>query len=279
MIDYLVIGHISADIAPGSRLLGGTVSYAARTAHAFGLRVGVLTSAAQDEPLLDELTAYAEIINLPSAQTTTFENIYEPAGRKQYVRAVGGRIGAKDVPEAWHSAPMIHFAPLTDEIDADIVAPFTSAHQRSMLTPQGWMRRWDADGRVHFKQWQDDAILSQMDIVVFSEEDIAEAPHLEQAFVQVAPRVVVTRAYHGGTYYVQAERYTYKAVETEAVDPTGAGDVFAASLFAAFYETDDFHSAVRFAATIAATSITRVGMEGTPTPDEVRAARQSNEDV
>ena len=56
--DYLLIGHMTADLTPeGKRRLGGTVSYAARTAHAFGLRVRLLSSAAQGEPLLDELAA------------------------------------------------------------------------------------------------------------------------------------------------------------------------------------------------------------------------------
>ena len=42
--DYLFIGHIAHDITPAGPQLGGTVSYGAHTAAAFGLRVGILTS-------------------------------------------------------------------------------------------------------------------------------------------------------------------------------------------------------------------------------------------
>lgn len=272
-IDYLLIGHIAADIIPGGRLLGGTVSYAAKTAHAFGLKVGVLTSARPDEPLLEELRPYAEVVTIASPETTMFENIYSKEGRIQYVRGVGGRIAKADVPETWLKTPLVHVAPLTDEIDADVALMFGQAKTR-MLTPQGWMRRWEANGRVHFKPWFEEDVIRAMDIVVFSEEDIQEAPQLEGLFMKVADKLVVTRGYHGGRYYMEGTAYTYAAVETDSVDPTGAGDIFAASLLAAYHEFQDFLVAIRAAATIAAYSITRIGLEGSPTPEEVDSIRE-----
>ena len=43
--DYLVIGHITADVVPGGTTPGGTALYAARTAARLGLRVAIVTSA------------------------------------------------------------------------------------------------------------------------------------------------------------------------------------------------------------------------------------------
>lgn len=272
-IDYLLIGHVAADVIPGGRLLGGTVSYAARTAHAFGLKVGVLTSSKPDEPLLDELRAYAQVVTVPSEETTTFENIYKPEGRTQYVRHVGGRVSVADVPQEWLNTPLVHIAPLTDEVDDDVALMFNQA-KIQMLTPQGWMRRWDADGRVWFKPWFNEQVVRAMDVVVFSEEDIEEAPDLEEKYRQVAKRLVVTRGYHGGRYYVNGEQALYAAVETDSVDPTGAGDIFAASLLATYHEFGDFVMAIRAAAAIAAYSITRTGLEGAPTQREVQSVRQ-----
>jgi hypothetical protein len=55
-VDYLLIGHVTADLQEdGGRLLGGTVSFAALVAKAFGIKVGILTSARAGEPLLASL--------------------------------------------------------------------------------------------------------------------------------------------------------------------------------------------------------------------------------
>ena len=67
-IDVLLIGHVTVDLAPGGRMLGGTVSYAAPTFAAFGHRVGIVTSAAANEPLLDQLRSHGELIVRPSEQ-------------------------------------------------------------------------------------------------------------------------------------------------------------------------------------------------------------------
>lgn len=47
-VDYLLLGHITLDLSPDGPQLGGTVAYAARTAQAMGLRVGVVTSWAEE---------------------------------------------------------------------------------------------------------------------------------------------------------------------------------------------------------------------------------------
>lgn len=270
-VDYLLIGHIAADLVLGGRILGGTVSYAARTAHAFGLRVGVLTSAAPDEPLLDELRQYAQVIAVPAAQTTTFENIYTPEGRKQYLRAMAAPIQLSHVPLEWLDTPLIHIAPITDDLTYHMIPAF-SGKGRILITPQGWMRRRAEDDRVHFKRWFDPDILKHVDVVVFSEEDIIAAPDLEPAFAQAVDCCIVTRSDQGGTYYLKSQNHRYQAVEAKTVDPTGAGDIFAASFLAALHNLNNIDLAVQVAAIIAAHSITRVGLLGTPASAEVQAA-------
>lgn len=269
--DYLLIGHLTADLTPDGRFLGGTVSYAARTAHAFGLRVGVLTSAAADEPLLDELAPYAEIRSIPAADTSTFENIYHATGRTQYIRGVAETLTTEHVPADWRAAPLVHLAPLTDEVDPQIAHLFPDA--TVLLTLQGWLRRWDADGRVRFKRWFDPDVLRAINIVVFSEDDILEAPDMEAAFRDVTEHLVVTRAERGGTYYNSGDRHSYDTLQVEVVNPTGAGDVFAGALLSSLHLLDgDMHAAINVAARLGAISVTRWALEGTPTPDEVRAA-------
>ena len=71
-IDYLLIGHLTADIVKDGRLLGGTVSYAAPIAHLFGHRVGLLSSAAVGENLHEPLLDVADVSLRLAKATTTF---------------------------------------------------------------------------------------------------------------------------------------------------------------------------------------------------------------
>ena len=50
-VDYLVIGHITVDLTPSGPALGGSAAYAALTARALGLRVGIVTVRGNEIPL------------------------------------------------------------------------------------------------------------------------------------------------------------------------------------------------------------------------------------
>lgn len=269
--DYLLIGHMTADLVPDGRVPGGTVSYAARTAAAFGLRVGLLTSAAHGEPLLETLTPYADIVSLPARETTTYENIYTPDGRVQYVRGVAAPIRPADIPTIFRGAKLVHLAPIADEFDPLIAREFPGA--LVLLTLQGLLRRWDADGRVHFKHGFNAKSLRHVDIVVFSEEDIREAPEMEAEIAGAAKHVIVTRAERGGTLYTNGTPTAYDTPSVEVVNPTGAGDVFAAGVLASLPALrGDLRAALHVGARLGATCVTRPDLDGTPTPQEARAA-------
>jgi sugar/nucleoside kinase (ribokinase family) len=269
VIDYLLVGHITADMTPKGRTLGGTAAFAARTARAFALEVGLLTSSTDPEPLLDDLRQEITCHSLPADHTTTYENIYTPAGRVQYCRAVAAPLTRANLPDAWRRAPIVHIAPIANEIAPDMASAFDGS--RLLVTPQGWMRRRDDEDRVRFKPWDDLETLRRADLVVISEEDIAAAPDLEATYAATTRRLVVTHGETGGRYYLDGERFAYAAAEVKPVDPTGAGDIFAASMIAAWHLRDDIHAAVGIAARLAALSTTRPGISGVPTPDEVRA--------
>ena len=126
---------------------------------------------------------------------------------------------------------------------------------------------------MHFKRWFDPDVLKSIDIVVFSEEDIVEAPELEQEFAGAVEHLVVTRAEKGGTYYHWGQPATYDTPQVPVIQPTGAGDVFAAGLLASLPRYDhDMHKALGVAARLGAIAVTRDTLEGTPTPEEVQQA-------
>ena len=64
----------------------------------------------------------------------------------------------------------------------------------------------------------------------------------------------------------------FHARKVKEFDPTGAGDIFATSFFYRYFHTRDPWEAARFATVIASHSVTRPGLKGVPTPQEVQAA-------
>ena len=273
-IDYLLIGHLTADIIKDGRLLGGTVSYAAPIAKLFGHRVGLVSSAAVGEDLLEPLLDVADVSIRVAHETTTFENIYTSEGRIQYVHGLAAPLTYDMIPVGWLDTPLVHLAPLVDEVEYIIASKFPDA--TVMLTPQGYLRRWGADKRVHFKRWLDKDLLSHVNILVFSKVDIADSPDLEAEFVQASEHVIVTDGKNGGIYYHNGEQIPYTPYLVQEVEPTGAGDVFAASLLASLLNVNhDMQAALKIAARLAAISVTRVGTRDTITTGEVQEALEA----
>lgn len=269
--DYVLVGHMTADLTTNGRIAGGTVSYAARTAAAFGWRVAVVTSCQEDEPLLETLRSFVDVRVVPSALTTTFENVYGDFGRTQYLRARANTLQAEDIPDDLRDAKLVHLAPIADEVPAAIAGRFGDA--TILATLQGWMRQWDADQIVRYKPFRNDVLLSRSDIVVFSEEDVGRSRTEEEWISSRARHAFVTRAERGGSYYHENVEESYISPQVTTIEPTGAGDVFAASLLSSLpLVSFDLRQAIKIAAQLAANSVTRPGIAGTPSVDEVRMA-------
>lgn len=266
-VDYVVIGHITRDLTPQGPLVGGTVAYAARTAQALGCRVGVVTSAHRE---LDVRAALPNVVIrcLPAEATTTFENIYTLQGRRQFVRAVARRLGAAAIPPDWRHAPIVHLAPVAQEVDPALIRAFPLA--LIGVTPQGWLRRWGEGGEVSPCAWAEaGAILAQATAVVLSPEDVGGDEAILADYAHRAHILVVTQGRAGSTVTWMGETRHFPAPLVTEVDPTGAGDVYAAAFFVRLYETRDPWEAARFATCLAARSVTRPGLEGTPTPEDI----------
>lgn len=270
-IDCLLIGHGTADLRDGGRVLGGTVSYAAPIVQRFGHKVGILTSAAKDEPLLEPLHTHAELTIIPAEKTTTFENIYTPSGRVQVLHGVASSLKLEMLPASWREAKLVHLAPLVNDVDFAFANAFPNA--TVLVTPQGYMRQWGDDGHVHFKPFLDKTFLGQIDILVLSKQDIAAAPELEYEFPKYTKHVVVTDGERGGNYYHNGEVYHYDSYPVTEVDPTGAGDAFAASLLSSLPLLNyDMRAALKVAAKLAALAVTVVGASLAFTAEDIEEA-------
>lgn len=244
--DYLVVGHVTCDLVPGGFRVGGTATYAAMTARALGCRVAVLTSAGDDLPL-DTTFAGIDVHVVPAARSTTFENVYRDGYRVQFIRATAARLTARDLPEAWREARIVHLGPLDQEVDPGLVDAFPESAFIG-VTPQGWLRRWDRDGRVSAQPWAEAArILRRADAMVLSREDVGNNEEELRRYLSLARLAAVTQSWQGAILYHGGKSVVFPAYNVPEVDPTGAGDVFAAAFFISLAETGNPEEAARFA--------------------------------
>ncbi len=276
-VDALLIGHVTHDFLPdGVDTIGGTVAYAALTLAAFGLDVGLVTLAAPDFDLA-RLADAVQVLRHPAPVTTTFTNLDTPAGRAQYVRAMAPAVLPEHIPAVWRSAPLVHIGPVVDARAPGLVELF-AGRAFVGLTPQGWMRRVDCEGRVHPQAWADaDALLPQTSAVVVSLEDLAGDWARAEAWAAQTPLLVVTEGRRGGVLFEAGRRVAFRAFPVPEVDTTGAGDIFAAAFFYAVAEGTSPARAATFAACVAGHSVRRVGLDSVPTRAELLACREECE--
>ena len=266
-VDYLAIGHLTVDLTPSGPVLGGSVAYAALTARALGLRVGIVTAWGGEIGLsvLDGIP----IVAVEAAHSSTFENIYSPTGRIQYIRHVAPRIDYDLVPAPWRQAGIIHLAPLAQELDPVLPADFHPALLG--LTPQGWLRAWDGEGRVRPCDWeQSERALSGAGAVVLGADDVGRDEERIESMAQHTALLAVTEGAAGCRLFWHGDSRRFRALQVDEVDATGAGDIFAAAFFVRLAQTHDPWEAARFATRIATVSVTRPGLQGVPSGDEIR---------
>jgi sugar/nucleoside kinase (ribokinase family) len=274
--DYLVIGHVSKDLLPdGGARAGGTATYSAITAQRLGLQAAMLTSLAmEDEWLLQEARdAGVWVQAVASDQTTTFRNDYDAQGRRAQV--LSGRSGIlewSDVPVGWRGAAIVHLGPVAQEMSAGMASRFP--YGLLGITPQGWMRAWDDEGRVSHSAWPIPEALAALPpnaLLMLSIEDLGYHQELVENYATLAPLVIITQASGEALLYggKGRKKTAVPAFEAAGVDPTGAGDVFATALLVRYRETGNLEEAARFAHATAACAIEGWGTEAIPTRNKV----------
>lgn len=267
--DYLAIGHVTEDVWRDGRITpGGTVIYSALAARAFAGQVSVLTATAET---FDTTRVFpdVQVQRVPSPVTTQFENIYTPHGRTQLTRPSPIVLEPRHLTNDMRDTAVVHLAPVCDEVSAAF-ATDAEPHIFIGVTPQGWLRRWDASGRVWPRPWDAaDLVLPRANAVVASVHDVAGDWDLLHSWAARTRLLVVTLGKEGCRAFIAGQPHDVPAPHVEEVDPTGAGDIFAATLFIALQRGTPVLDACAFANCIAAHSVTRPQLEGLPTPEDI----------
>ncbi len=265
------MGHLTEDRTPDGPRLGGAAAFAGLLAHRFGVPAAILTAVDAAFPYLDAL-AGIPVFRIRSRDRTRFQNRYRPDGsREQTLLSRAATIPEPEIHRAVAGLPpgsAVLYVPVADELGGSGALPRPRGRgAHAGAAPQGLIRRWDAAGRVS-TYWSAPALgrLAGLDFLSLSETELPEGMDLP------VPLVAVTRGRRGAVL----RRSGFPALEIPArpgaeVDPTGAGDVFAAALFIGMWNGAPTEGAARLAAAAAAISIESPGTAGIPTLAETNA--------
>ena len=213
MIDFLIIGHIVQDVVPNGFTVGGTATYVGTTVRNLGRKTGIVTRLAPDF-VIPKVLHDIQVHRVPSAQTTTFHNIYNDGHRTQFLLARADDLQPEDVPAEWLKTPIVHLGPLAREVDARFVRMFPGALVG--VTPQGWMREWDATHRIHSRCWDEASdILPHVDVLVLSEEDLNGDCDKMEDYVRMTRISVMTQGSKG----LKSFRRTIATVQSASHPP------------------------------------------------------------
>lgn len=225
----VLCGNVTLDRAPGGLVPGGPAYYAGQAWRALGGRVRVLTAAGPDFPAAALQGVEARLV--AARATTVFENRYAPGGaRTQRVEAQAGPLSAADLPQGWEHPDVLHLAPVLSEVDV----PSLRSALRPRLTGlclQGLVRAIGPDGEVTQPRWSPPpGLLPAIDVVILGEDDLRGQDDLLRQLVEEVPLVAFTHGAQGCEVIERGRTTRVGVYPTRELDPTGAGDVFAAGL-------------------------------------------------
>ena len=260
--EFLCIGFFCHDLKEGDIILGGTASYASLMAAHLGKKTAVLTSVGNDFKFFDLFKKYGiEVLNKPADKTTIFENIYKNGIRTQYIHCRSKPLFINDLPQSWGNAPIVKFCLIADEVDFSLLNAFPNSLVGATI--QGWLRKWDTDGKITPKimAWEK---LKSIDIIFMSDADIDGFENALPEIIKYAKMVVMTKGAEGASIFYQNKKFEFPSYPVNEVDPTGAGDIFATAFLIHFHETNDLSLSAAFAHAAASYVVEHVGVVTPP---------------
>ena len=270
---------------------GGAVLHAALGAGLWCDRVGCVSVRGADYPQAALSALAARGVDLAGVRALVGPGVrtwllYEPAGRRMVTR-LGGPSHEEvsptpeDVPAPWRGARAFHLAPMPFERQRALVAALAAPQYWTNGDPPGAKQGLAApperaplvsiDPHLPIREdtlpaWR--ALLAGVDVLFLGEEDLQLGGDEAAALVRLAPPrlryLARKRGARGGTLYDlhEGRSEAWAAAEGEAVDPTGAGDAFAAAFVTALIEDRGAAAALRRGAAAAALAVSGWGAAG-----------------
>jgi len=270
----LLVGNFTLDMRGRGSVPGGSVFYSGCAAQALGVDVRIVSSVGRGFPLAEALSQLSCEVSFSEAEeTTTFRNVYRGGSREQFLCSAGGRIPCDAVPAGWGDADVVLRCPVYSELGPELSGMLRGKVTGASL--QGWLRTAGEGGRVIPRV--DSEFLSSLagvDVLFYSEEDVAHHPELGERFRRAAPVVVETRGSLGADVWIDGTETHVPGYPVRELDPTGAGDTFSAAFLVHYAEGRDVLAAADFACRICSVQVglcgplTRGALLGIPELDD-----------
>jgi len=276
----LFVGHVTHDRFGARTVAGGSAWFAAQTWRRLGGAARLVTTVGTDFRADAEAFAGVEADVRREGRTTVFHNRYEGAGpRVQWIEAAAPPVTPDRLPQGWRGADVAFLAPVFGEVDAATWAQATGARVVA-LGVQGWIKtagapvEGESDARrVVPRVWEPSrAELAGVTVAVLSDDDLRGQGELLARLRAALPLVALTHGREGATLFEAGGRTTHVGTyPTTEVDPTGAGDTFAAGLLLGLAEGREPVEAARLGA---ATASIIVEAQGGAALERMEAARE-----
>jgi sugar/nucleoside kinase (ribokinase family) len=272
--EFFSIGHITNDVYPTPHVSGG-VAYSAYVAKLLGYESHIITKCPENSSFISDLNSLGIIVHrLPCSSAdndhkmTTFLNVFDDKGKRtQIVTEKQEPITTNDLayfPSIPRTAEVM-IAPVANEVSPSLLISLAQNH-RLHLTPQGFFRRIDDDGKVIRERWPELDLFRLATLIVLSDEDI----HFNDSQIvdketfsdirMISNLVVLTKGERGSEILRGGEAATlpihaFPLRSEEVIDLSGAGDSYTMAFLAQFTVTQDIHQAGVFASLYAALKI------------------------
>ncbi len=256
----LAIGHVTRDRSPGpgGDQLGGSVTYAGLAVRRLGWEVAALTAAGPEFEPERELPG-VQVFLRRCAATTRFVNEYDADGaRRQRVSARAADVDLEPLPDEWRAPDVLLLGPVAGELFGVSATSFEAGCVGAIA--QGYLRAIGSDGRVSARPWdRPERDLAGAHVLFLSEHDLPGADACARELLACVPIVALTRGWRGLTLLTRDGAHEVPSLPRGEVDPTGAGDVFAAGFLVRYQETGDPLVAAAFGACAASCVVEGVG--------------------
>jgi len=258
MLDLVTIGHLTIDrifppkIFASKPTLGGPPTYVSLAARKLGANAAVISKVGGDFP--SEYVAWLKangvdlfgLKQVRNASTTRFLLKYKRGGRELQLESRAPSIYPEDVPNSLR-AKVAHAASVANELSIGIIDKLRALTDTLSLDPQGFLRRFDAQGNAKLGRWEETGILRQIDVYKSSLSEIKVATGLTnlqlamQKIHSYGPRmIIVTRGKKGSSLLTDGEICEIPACKPRVVkDLTGAGDAFMGAFLAEHIQGKD----------------------------------------
>lgn len=203
----------------------------------------------------------------PSQYTGGFSLLYDDRGNRE-LTVIGRADPIPEIPGEILSADVILLGPILQEIDLSLVEKLSEANLL-FCDPQGFLRDIIDNKITHIFPPQFKDVLPLFDILKPNEPEAyvmtgfyaSEHPQevMETLYSYGSSICIVTLADKGSLIYDGSELIKIPAFATDAKDPTGAGDTYAAGFIVEYLKTQNLYQSGLFASCTASLWCEKIG--------------------